>query len=202
MFSQFPVQCRRAAGAEADLSTVSELSLVVHQVRLRVDVLTRSRWRRAFDVKAGARAQGRRSRADRPVDRLRAVRELTEVVPTGRSLRRRGHRRRPRWLRRRPLRRRGGAEHRHDREAQARRHLPQVGCIPAKELLETAARVPDGGQGRRVRRQGRRTDHRLVDDPGPQAGHRRPAGRGPGALLKGKKVTVLDGTGRLHAGRR
>jgi dihydrolipoamide dehydrogenase len=76
-----------------------------------------------------------------------------------------------------------------------------VGCIPAKELLETAtvyrtvAGASEFGVGApaptidmavsQVRKQ------KVVDQ----------LYRGLGSLLKGRKVTVLDGTGTLHAGR-
>jgi dihydrolipoamide dehydrogenase len=77
-----------------------------------------------------------------------------------------------------------------------------VGCIPAKELLETAAtwrhvnEAADFGV--------------MVDQPGldwsvslerKQKIVDQLVG-GIGTLLKGRKVTVLDGHGRLHAGRR
>ena len=78
-----------------------------------------------------------------------------------------------------------------------------VGCIPAKELLETAAtylHVNEAGRLRHQRRRGRRSTgaprsarkDTIVDG----------LVSGLGSLLKSRKVTVLDGHGRLHAGKR
>ena len=77
-----------------------------------------------------------------------------------------------------------------------------VGCIPAKELLETAATY------RHVKEAGA---FGIVSDE-PRIDWATSLGRkdsivtglvaGLGSLLKSRKVTVLDGYGRLHAGRR
>jgi dihydrolipoamide dehydrogenase len=77
-----------------------------------------------------------------------------------------------------------------------------VGCIPAKELLETATAY------RHVSEAG---DYGVVVDP-PGLDWSVSLERkqkivdqlvgGLGSLLKGRKVTVLDGHGRLHAGRK
>ena len=78
-----------------------------------------------------------------------------------------------------------------------------VGCIPAKELLETAAsflHVKDA------------TDFGIVTDGEPGIDWSTSLARkdtivtglvsGLGSLLKSRKVTVLDGHGRLHAGKK
>ena len=77
-----------------------------------------------------------------------------------------------------------------------------VGCIPAKELLETAATYlhvsessdfginvgePSIDWSTSLARKDKIVDHLIT---------------GLGALLKSRKVTVLDGHGRLHAGKR
>lgn len=76
-----------------------------------------------------------------------------------------------------------------------------VGCIPAKELLETAAvhrTVAEAG------RFGIVTSAPTIDLTVSQARKQQVIDQlhaGLSGLLKGRKVTVLDGTGTLHAGR-
>ena len=73
-----------------------------------------------------------------------------------------------------------------------------VGCIPAKELLETAAVYRHVSRAAGVRHRGRRAPPRLV-------GHAWPASRrsstssfnGLRSLLRSRKVTIVDGVGRL-----
>ena len=72
------------------------------------------------------------------------------------------------------------------------------GCIPAKELLETAATYRTSAEAKEFGVQVGEPDPRLRCHHGPQAQGRRPASsRASAALLKGRKVTVLDGHGRL-----
>ena len=77
-----------------------------------------------------------------------------------------------------------------------------VGCIPAKELLETAAaylHVTEASEyGITPARR------RSTGPPRSTARTRSSTGlvTGLGTLLKSRKVTVLDGHGRLHAGKR
>ena len=86
------------------------------------------------------------------------------------------------------------------------------GCIPAKELLETAAMVRHVGDAERVRREGREARARLRRRHGPQAAGRRPAvqraspawsraarspcSRAPGTLGADKAVTVTASDGQ------
>jgi len=77
-----------------------------------------------------------------------------------------------------------------------------VGCIPAKELLETAAtwlHVKEAAEF------GVQVGEPTLDWSTSLARKEKIVGQlvsGLGSLLKGRKVTVLDGHGRLHAGRR
>ena len=77
-----------------------------------------------------------------------------------------------------------------------------VGCIPAKELLETAAayvHVTEAGD------YGITAGEASIDWSTSLARKDKIVGglvSGLGSLLKGRKVTVLDGHGRLHAGKR
>ena len=74
------------------------------------------------------------------------------------------------------------------------------GCIPAKELLETAAVLPHVGRRGRVRRHGRRADDRLRRDARPASRRSSTSStRACRSLLKSRKVTVLDGTGACSA---
>ena len=78
-----------------------------------------------------------------------------------------------------------------------------VGCIPAKELLETAARPPHVSRARRVRHRGRRAPASTGRSRhGPQAEGRRPALQRPaGRCSRSRKVTIYDGSARsLGAG--
>ena len=79
------------------------------------------------------------------------------------------------------------------------------GCVPAKEFLETAAvyRTVSGAGEFGIGIGGGRADRRLRRQPGPQG---RPwstsSSGGCRGCCKGRKVTVLSGTGTLLPGRR
>ena len=94
----------------------------------------------------------------------------------------------------------GRAQHRRGREGQGRRHLPAPGCIPAKELLETAHvyRTVAG-----AKEFGVQAEQPTIDFAVSQARKQKVVDqlwKGLQGLMKSRKITRLDG--HRHARRR